>query len=102
MSVVGSFGHILPRLGNVPEVLVFWMAKGPEEAADVLDLAFRLSVCLWVVAGSEAYCDVEQSEERLPNPGDKLGPSVRNNVFWNAKITKYMIKQKFYCLKGCG
>lgn len=47
------------------------------------------SVCLWVVAGSETYCDVEKSKGGSPNPRDELRPPVQNNVFWNAKIMKY-------------
>ncbi len=87
----------------VPTVLVV-MAVRPE--IQYLPISY-IFLSVWpldvgVISGGQAYCDTQEFEESLPDMGDELWPTVRDDILRDAKIADDVMKQGFGSLQGCG
>ncbi len=78
------------------------MTVGPEISPNLLNLPLSLAVGLGVIPWGEADGDIEEFEERFPDTGDKLWPTIGDNIFRDAEGAEEIMEEGLCRFKGCG
>ncbi len=84
----------------VPAVLVV-MTVDPERSLNILNLLLSLAVSQGVIPRGEADCDIEEFEESFPDTGDKLWPTVGNDILRYAEGAEDIMKRASAVSEGC-
>ena len=78
-----AFGVVVSELSNrepMGPVILLKITVDAEVLFQGLVYTFCLTVCLWMVTGSEVQADPEKRAKRTEKVGDKLGTSVRGDM----------------------